>query len=106
MKSKNVKLAVFVPEKDAEKVRQAMGKAGSGVIGNYTFCSFSSKGVGRFLPLKGANPTIGSVGKLEKVIEEKIEVFIPRKILLKVIKAMKEAHPYEEVAYDVYALEN
>lgn len=106
MQSKNVKLVVFVPENHTEKVRQAMGEAGAGVIGNYNFCSFSSKGIGRFLPAEGANPAIGEVGKFEEVIEERIEVFVLRENLPKVIEAMKKVHPYEEVAFDVYALED
>ncbi len=106
MQSKNVKLVVFVPENHTEKVRQAMGEAGAGVIGNYNFCSFSSKGIGRFLPVEGANPAIGEVGKLEEVIEERIEVVVSREILSKVIEAMKKVHPYEEVAFDIHALED
>ena len=106
MASNLVKIAVFVPVPNADKVREALGNAGAGKIGNYSFCSFSSKGTGRFLPEAGANPHIGSQGKLETVEEEKIETICPREILPEVIKAMKAAHPYEEVAYDVYALEN
>ena len=106
MESKNVKIVVFVPETHTDIVREAMGKAMAGVIGNYSFCSFSSKGVGRFKPEQGANPHIGEVGKLEEVAEEKIEVVCPREKLQEVIKAIREVHPYEEVALDVYQLEN
>lgn len=106
MSSKFVKIVVFVPEADADKVRHALGAAGAGRIGNYGFCSFSSKGVGRFLPGEGANPHIGRVGEIEAVVEERIETVCPREKLETVVAAMKAAHPYEAVAYDVYALEN
>jgi hypothetical protein len=106
MDSKNVKIVVFVPETHTDVVREAMGKAGAGQIGNYSFCSFSSKGIGRFKPEQGANPHIGEVGKFEEVIEEKIETICPREKLESVIAAIKEVHPYDEVALDVYPLEN
>ena len=102
----NVKIVVFVPESHADAVRQAMGEAGAGKIGNYTDCSFSSKGVGRFLPQEGANPTIGKVGELTKVDEERIEIVCPREILTNVISAIKKVHPYEEVTFDIYPLED
>lgn len=106
MNSNNVKIAVFVPDTHTDIVREAMGKAGAGIIGNYSFCTFSSKGVGRFKPEKGASPHIGKIGKLEEVIEERIETVCPREKLQDVIKAIKKVHPYEEVALDVYPLEN
>jgi hypothetical protein len=81
-----------------------MGKAGAGRIGNYTFCSFSTKGVGRFKPEKGALPKIGKVGKLEKVKEERIEMICEMRKLKKVIAAIKKVHPYETPAVDVYPL--
>lgn len=103
--SRNIKIVVFVPESHANAVREAMGKAGAGKIGNYTFCSFSQKGVGRFKPEKGAHPNIGEVGRLESVTEERVEFMCERKLLKKVIAAIKKVHPYEEVALDVYPLE-
>lgn len=99
-----VKIVVFVPESHAEIVRRAMGDAGAGKLGNYSHCTFSVKGVGRFLPHEGAHPAIGTVGKLEEVVEERIEIICEKKIYKKVIAAMKKAHPYEEVAYDVIPL--
>ncbi|SRR3989338_4398638 len=102
--AEKVKIVVFVPETHADVVRRVIGDAGAGKIGNYSNCSFSSKGQGRFLPLRGASPTIGKVGNPETVEEERIEFMCEKDILDKVIKAMKEAHPYEEVAYDVYPL--
>lgn len=104
--SKNVKLIVFVPETHTDIVREAMGKAGAGKIGNYSFCSFSSKGIGRFKPQEGANPHIGEVGRLEEVQEERIEVVCEKEKLQDVIKAIKETHPYEEIVLDVYSLED
>jgi hypothetical protein len=106
MKTENVKIVVFVPETHTDMVREAMGKAGAGIIGNYSSCTFSSKGIGRFKPEQGANPHIGKIGKPEEVIEERIETVCPREKLQAVIKAIKEAHPYDEVALDVYPLEN
>jgi hypothetical protein len=102
----NVKIVVFVPETHTDIVREVMGKAGAGKIGNYSFCSFSSKGIGRFSPEKGAHPHIGEIGKLEEVVEERIETVCSREKLQDVIRAIKEVHPYDEVALDVYPLEN
>ncbi|MFA5031230.1 MAG: hypothetical protein WC495_06630 [Patescibacteria group bacterium] len=106
MKSKKVKLVVTVPTTHADVVRDAIGKAGGGQIGNYSFCSFSSKGTGRFLPNEKANPTIGKAGKLELVEEERIEIVCQREIVRDVIIAIKKVHPYEEVTLDMYALED
>lgn len=103
---KTYKLVVFVPLTHTDKVRQAMGEAGAGKIGNYTFCSFSSRGVGRFTPGQGTHPTIGEVGKPEEVEEERIEVVCDAKVVRDVISAIKKVHPYEEVAMDIYPLEN
>ena len=101
-----VKIIVFVPETSADLVRKAIGDAGAGKIGNYSFCSFSSKGVGRFLPEKGAHPSIGEVGRLESVEEERIEVVCSREKLKEVVEVIKKVHPYEEVALDIYPLED
>ena len=99
-----VKIVVFVPETHAKAVREAMGKAGAGFVGNYKYCSFSVKGIGRFLPLKTAHPFLGETGKIEEVKEERIETVCFKKDLDKIIKAIKKVHPYEEVALDVYPL--
>jgi hypothetical protein len=104
--NENVKIVVFVPESHTDKVRDAMGKAGAGNIGNYSFCSFSSKGIGRFKPEQGASPHIGEVGEFEEVVEERIETICPRVKLQAVVAAIKEVHPYDEVAMDIYPLEN
>lgn len=102
--SEQVKIVVFVPESHADVVRQAMGDAGAGKIGNYSHCSFSSNGIGRFLPEAGAHPAIGEVGKLEEVVEERIEMVCPRELVSSVVTAIKSVHPYEEVALDIYEL--
>ena len=99
-----VKIVVFVPESHANVVREAMGKAGAGWIGNYKYSSFSVKGMGRFFPLKSARPAIGKVGRLETVVEERIETVCYQKDLDKMIRAIKKVHPYEEVVIDVYPL--
>ncbi|WP_042345867.1 Nif3-like dinuclear metal center hexameric protein [Bacillus massiliigorillae] len=100
------KLAVFVPVEAEAKVREALGNAGAGHIGNYSHCSFASPGSGQFLPGSDTNPHIGSVGELETVQEVKIETVFPEELERRVVTAMIKAHPYEEVAYDIYSLEN
>lgn len=100
------KLIVFVPNEQAEEMKRALGDAGAGSIGNYSHCSFSSTGTGQFMPLDGSNPFIGKEGKLELVNEQRIETIFPSHLEKKVLSAMFKAHPYEEVAYDVYKLEN
>jgi len=99
-----VKLVVFVPETHADAVRQAMGEAGAGRIGNYSFCSFSTRGTGRFRPEEGADPAEGEMGKLAEVPEERIEVACERSEVKQVIEAIKRAHPYEEVVVDTYPM--
>ncbi len=106
MKSLNVKIVVFVPETHTDIVREAMGKAGAGKIGNYSHCTFSTKGIGRFKPEDGANPHIGEIGKSEEVLEERIETVCSRERLSDVISAIKSVHPYDEIALDVYPLED
>ena len=101
-----VKIVVFVPETHADAVRKAIGDAGAGKIGNYTHCSFSSKGTGRFIPGVGAQPAIGEIGISESVAEERIEMVCERSVMQNVITEMKKVHPYEEVAYDIYPLES
>lgn len=98
------KLVVYVPLDHADRVRTALGEAGAGRIGKYHYCSFSSRGYGRFLPQEGAQPLIGEIGRLERVEEERIEVTCESALLKEVIEKMKAVHPYEEVAYDIYPL--
>ncbi len=106
METKNVKFVVFVPTSHADAVRQALGEAGAGKIGNYDFCSFSSRGMGRFRGNEKSNSAIGKAGKYEAVEEERIEAIVPREILKKVVEKVKSIHPYEEVAFDIYPLES
>ena len=106
MPSKNVKFVVFVPASHTDAIRKVLGEAGAGKIGNYDFCSFSIKGIGRFQGNENSNPTIGKAGNYESVEEERIEVTLPRQILKEVIDKVKKAHPYEEVAFDVYSLDD
>lgn len=101
-----LKLAVFVPEGHVEDVRRALAAAGAGHIGNYSHCTFQAAGTGTFLPLEGTQPFLGEQGKLEYAAECRLETILPEKIAVPVIDAMLKAHPYEEVAYDLYALEN
>lgn len=100
------KLVVFVPESHADAIREVLGNAGAGFIGSYSHCSFSADGEGRFLPGDDTNPFIGEAGKLEMVDEVRIETIVPEPLVKKVVTAMIKAHPYEEVAYDVYPLDN
>ncbi|ANX00747.1 dinuclear metal center protein [Thermoclostridium stercorarium subsp. leptospartum DSM 9219] len=99
------KLVVFVPEESLQKVQKAIFDAGGGYIGNYSDCSFSAPGTGTFRPLEGSNPYIGQAGIFEKVKEYRLEVLVPESKLRDVVKNMLEAHPYEEVAYDIYQVE-
>jgi dinuclear metal center YbgI/SA1388 family protein len=101
-----VKLSVFVPEKFAEKVRNAIFLAGGGNIGNYDNCSFNTQGFGTFKGNESTNPFAGEKNKLHIENEIKIETIVPRNLLPGTISEMIKAHPYEEVAYDVYPLEN
>ena len=106
-KLKRNKLIVFVPQSHLEKVRKAICSAGAGKIGKYyDNCTFVSAGIGSFRPLKGAKPHIGKIGKIKRVAEVRLETIVAASKTKKVIAAMKKAHPYEEVAYEVYRLEN
>ena len=95
------KLVAFVPVDAADEVRRAIGQAGAGHIGAYDSCTFSVRGEGRFRPLEGADPTIGSVGEPEAVEELRIESVMPRAARADVVAALREAHPYEEPAFDI-----
>lgn len=98
------KLVVFVPEKNADALRKALGEAGAGKIGNYSFCSFSIKGIARFKPNKNAEPHKGEANKLESVDEERIEIACDKDMVKKIIDVIKKAHPYEEVVIDIYPM--
>ncbi|MCT8139698.1 Nif3-like dinuclear metal center hexameric protein [Anaerobacillus sp. CMMVII] len=100
------KLVVFVPTEAANTVREALANAGAGHIGNYSHCTFNSEGTGTFKPEETANPYIGEANKLEFVQETKVETIFPANLQNKVVSSLKKAHPYEEVAYDIYPLDN
>ncbi len=91
-----LRITVNVPLKDADAIRQAIGQAGAGKIGDYAFCSFSMPGQGRCLPLDGAHPAIGQVGHFELIEEEQVEVVCEEALLQEVLTAIRKAHPYEE----------
>lgn len=101
-----VKLTIFVPDDQADQVRNAISEAGAGHIGHYSHCTYQLSGQGTFKPEDGTDPYIGEHGKLEIVNEKRVETIVPKTRLAGVLKAMEEAHPYEEVAYDVYPLLN
>ncbi len=105
-KGKLNKLVVFVPVNNAKQVRDAMFDAGAGNIGNYDSCSFNANGKGSFKATADANPYVGEKNKLHFEEEIRIETVVPKHLLGKVISAMIKVHPYEEVAYDVYSLNN
>ena len=100
------KLVTFCPTDKADAVRQAMFNAGAGEIGNYDECSFNVSGTGTFKASAGTNPYVGKIGKQHKEKEEKIETVFPVYLQENILEAMFKAHPYEEVAYDIYPLEN
>ncbi len=96
------KLVTFVPVNDVNAVAEAIYAAGAGRIGNYSHCGFQTEGVGTFLPLEGAKPTIGERGRFEKVDEIKLEAVVPGDKVAKVVSEMRRAHPYETPAFDVF----
>ena len=98
------KVVTFVPTADAERVLDALAAAGAGAIGDYDRCAFTVTGEGTFRPLAGASPTIGSVGAIERVPEVRLEMVLPRGRRSAVLAALREAHPYEEPAFDVLEL--
>ena len=100
------KICVFVPENAAEQVKQAMFSAGAGAIGDYDSCCWQTSGLGQFRPLQGSNPYIGRQGKVETVAELRIEMVCTEACISDAVAAMKQSHPYEEPAYDVWKLED
>ncbi len=100
------KLVTFCPVSHAGKVREALFRAGAGHIGEYDSCSFNLEGTGSFRGSEDSNPFTGKAGQLHFEKEERIETIFPFYIQEKVISSMKSAHPYEEVAYDIYPLDN
>ncbi|MBW4080119.1 Nif3-like dinuclear metal center hexameric protein [Paenibacillus sp. S150] len=99
------KLVVFVPKDHHQKVLDAILNAGAGWIGNYSHCSFNIEGYGTFIPGEGSEPYLGEQGRLERAEEIRIETIVPLPIRNTVVQAMLKAHPYEEVAYDLYSMD-
>jgi len=106
MSGKLSKLVTFCPQEQAEKVRGALFLAGAGHIGNYDKCSFNTDGYGTFRAGEGSDPFVGDAGHLHKENECRIEVIFPDHITKTLLSSLNEAHPYEEVAYDIYPLKN
>lgn len=106
LKEKLEKLVTFVPIEHADKVREAIFKAGAGVIGKYDSCSYNLNGVGTFRGDEETSPYVGEKGKIHKEPETRIETILPTWLQSKVVNALIKAHPYEEVAYDLYSLNN
>ena len=99
-------LVVYCPKKDCESLRLALFQAGAGSIGDYDYCSFNLQGKGTFRPLKNANPHVGDIGKIHTEDEERIEVVYSLNKEKEILSAMQESHPYEQIAYQLYTLEN
>lgn len=104
MNFKRVKITTTVPLEKADAMREALGKAGAGVLGDYSFCSFSMRGHGRFKPSENADPHIGEPNKFEVVEEEEISVNCDRAQAKQVVAALRTAHPYEEPLIDIVPL--
>lgn len=100
--SNHVRIVITVPETHASAIREALAIGGAGKIGNYSHCSFSVKGIGRFMPNNGANPYLGKAGNIEEVVEERIETVCSYEVLERVVEEVKKAHPYEQPGIDIY----
>lgn len=100
-----VKIVTFVPAKDLERVRDGLATAGAGRIGNYELCSFTTAGHGSFRGVEGASPAVGEPGKLENVEEIRLEMVCSERALALAIETLRQFHPYEEPAIDVYQLQ-
>lgn len=99
------KISVFIPESHLEQVKAALFEAGAGRIGDYDYCAWQCSGQGQFRPLDNSKPFIGQQGQVETVAEYKVEMVCEDGLIQSAIAAMKQAHPYEEPAYDVWKLE-
>jgi hypothetical protein len=100
----NRKLVVFVPREALDAVRDALFSAGAGRIGNYEHCSWYTEGTGTFLGGEGSSPSVGRVGREERVAELRLETVFPAERQADVLAALRGAHPYEEPAFDIYEL--
>jgi hypothetical protein len=104
LSARTYKLVWFVPREALETTREAVFAAGAGVIGNYTRCSWYAAGTGTFLGGEGSDPDVGEPGREERTGELRVETVVPAEQAADVVRALLTAHPYEEVAYDLYAL--
>ena len=100
----NRKLVVFVPREALDAVREAVFAAGAGRIGDYERCSWYTEGTGTFLGGESTSPTVGERGREERVAELRLETVFPVERQDEVVAALREAHPYEEPAFDIYEL--
>ena len=99
------KIAFFVPETHVEQVKAAMFAVGAGRIGNYGCCAWQTLGQGQFRALEGSAPFLGQQGIVERVAEYKVEMVCRDELVVEAVKALRQAHPYEEPAFDVWRLE-
>lgn len=99
------KLCYFVPESHLEKTKNALFEAGAGRIGDYDSCAWQCRGQGQFRPLAGSDPFLGNQGELEVVEEYRVELVCEDAVISATLEALKQAHPYEEPAYEVYRME-
>ncbi len=100
------KLSFYCPKSATEEVKNAIFKAGAGNIGNYSECSFSTEGIGSFMPNSESNPTYGKRNELQLIKEDRVEVLIPSYLESDIVKVLLNSHPYEEVAYDIFPILN
>jgi hypothetical protein len=100
------KLNFYVPADGKEKTKQALFDIGVGMFDNYEECSWETLGKGQFKPVNSANPTIGEVDKLEVLDEYKVEMICTDELISKAVETLKKTHPYEEVAYEVFKMED
>lgn len=99
------KICIYIPASHIEQVKNAMFAAGAGKIGNYSGCSWQVLGEGQFMPLAGSHTFIGEEGHLERVSEYKVEMVCEDTCIKEVIAALKQSHPYEEPAYQIWRVE-
>ena len=104
MQTEMRKLVVFVPREALDIVRDAVFEAGAGRIGNYERCSWYTQGTGTFLGGEGSSPALGEIGREQRIAELRLETVFPADRQEEVVAALREAHPYEEPAFDVCAL--
>ncbi|WHH52833.1 NGG1p interacting factor NIF3 [Pseudomonas sp. Ap32] len=98
------KLAFFVPDSHVEEVKAAVFAAGGGRIGDYDHCAWQTLGQGQFRPLDGSQPFLGQTGQVEEVEEWKVELVVADELVVQVVAALKQSHPYETPAYEVWRL--